>query len=171
MSDSELKVPFKSVADVLLNDEDGNIRNSGKWPLLIDANGAALTFLRYRNVNYLNALNQNDMQEEKIRMALLGSIRHGKPLVIDMMDADLFNVVTENINKIQPNLMQDLMSRKLLQDENYMSLVKSSDDKMYQSNDFMHQFSANFMFILVTKMASPPPHITGNMLPVRVVMG
>merc|ERR1712168_1309194 len=107
-----------------------------------------------------NALNQNDMREEKIRMALIGSIRHGKPLVIDMMDADLFNVVSENINKIQPNLMQDLLSKKLLQDENYMSLVRSSDEQMYQSNNFMHQFAANFTFILVTKMTSPPPHVT-----------
>ena len=43
--------------------------------------------------------------------------RHGKPLVIDMMDADLLSAVTEAVDKIQPNLMQDLLSKKLLRDE------------------------------------------------------
>ena len=39
-----------------------------------------------------------------------------------MMDADLMNAVTEAVNKVKPNLMQDLLSKKLLQDEKCVAL-------------------------------------------------
>ena len=41
-----------------------------------------------------------------------------------MMDADLMNAVTDAVNKVKPNLMQDLLSKKLLQDEKYVVLFE-----------------------------------------------
>ena len=60
---------------VILKDEDRNIRNSGKWPLLIDISEQASTFLGYQDANYLCAFNSKEMEEDRIRMGLLGAIR------------------------------------------------------------------------------------------------
>ena len=47
-----------------------------RWPLIIDPNGQAATFLRYRDTNYLCALSPTQMEPEKVRMSVLGSIRY-----------------------------------------------------------------------------------------------
>lgn len=46
-----------------------------RWPLVIDPSGQAAIFLRYRDTNYLNAVNPSDVSTETIRLALLGAIR------------------------------------------------------------------------------------------------
>jgi len=58
-----------------MRDVGNKIKESGKWPMLIDPTGQASTFLRYRDTNYMCALNPQDTQEEKIRLALIGAIR------------------------------------------------------------------------------------------------
>ena len=49
-----------------------------RWPLLIDTSPQSSTFLRYRDTNFMNALNPNHMQPEVIRMSLLGALRSVK---------------------------------------------------------------------------------------------
>lgn len=46
-----------------------------RWPLIIDTNQQAATFLRYRDTNYLNVCSPKNMETDTIRMALLGAIR------------------------------------------------------------------------------------------------
>ena len=46
-----------------------------KWPLLMDPSGNACTFLRYRDANYLNIANFQDLMEHRIRLSVLGGIR------------------------------------------------------------------------------------------------
>ena len=70
-----VKCNIRELDEVLMRDVGNRIKDSGKWPMLIDPTGQASTFLRYRDTNYLCALNPQDMQEEKIRLALLGAIR------------------------------------------------------------------------------------------------
>lgn len=94
-----VKVTIKELDDVLLRDVGNAIAESGKWvasisvpwvishyacihiscflrwPLIIDPSAQAATFLRYRDTNYLHALNPREMEPEKVRMALLGAIR------------------------------------------------------------------------------------------------
>ena len=41
----------------------------------MDPSGQAATFLRYRDTNYLDAMNPENMQPEKLTLALLGAIR------------------------------------------------------------------------------------------------
>lgn len=47
-----------------------------RWPLIIDPNGQAATFLRYRDTNYINTLSPAQMEPEKIRMSVLGAVRY-----------------------------------------------------------------------------------------------
>ena len=46
-----------------------------RWPLLIDSSPQTSTFLRYRDTNFLNALNPKQMESDVIRLALLGALR------------------------------------------------------------------------------------------------
>lgn len=46
-----------------------------RWPLVIDPSGQAATFLRYQDTNYVDAVNPDHLRPERIRLALLGSLR------------------------------------------------------------------------------------------------
>lgn len=46
-----------------------------RWPLVIDPSGQAATFLRYRDTNYVDTVNPDHLQPERIRLALLGALR------------------------------------------------------------------------------------------------
>ena len=54
----------------------------------MDVTDRCATFLKYRDTNYINAVDPTQMKPEVVRMALLGALRYGKPIVIDMMDLD-----------------------------------------------------------------------------------
>ena len=80
-----ITIPLKGLTGVMSPPEESSegdlntanaIEGSGRWPLLIDEQERAATFLRYRNVNYLAVMNSNDMEPERIRLALLGGIRY-----------------------------------------------------------------------------------------------
>ena len=77
--------------------------NSRRYP------GKASTFLRYRDVNFLSVLNSNEMEKERIRKAILGALRFGKPVVFDMEDANLFDQINTFIDNVQPGLYHSLL--------------------------------------------------------------
>jgi hypothetical protein len=58
-----------------MKDVGNKIAESGKWPLLIDHGKLATTFLRYRDTNYIDCCNPQQMGPEVIRVALLGAIK------------------------------------------------------------------------------------------------
>lgn len=157
---------LKQIAKVLLEDSTGKIKDSGRWPLLVDSAGNATTFLRYRDSNCLCTANSNDMQPETIRKALIGSIRFGKPFLIDMLDTDMYNFMEKSFNEISPNLMQDVMSKKVLEEEEYLKLVTEDDGNLYEPQNFDRV--NDFMFVVATKRDPPPDDLLALMLPVKV---
>jgi len=163
-----LECNLKELEDVLIKDVGERIKSSGRWPLLIDPAGQSAMFLRYRNTNYLCAINPTEAKPEKIRLALLGGIRFGKPFVLDMMEADMFDIISDIMDQIQPNLMKSLMSKEIVKEENYMKLVKPSDDSQYQSSQFMHQFADQFQFVIITKKENPPQSLLDKTYPIKI---
>ncbi|CAL8257183.1 unnamed protein product [Lota lota] len=115
--------------DVLIKDVGGKIRHDGRWPLVVDTSGQAATFLRYRDTNYLNAMNPDEIQSDRLRVALLGAIRFGKPLVIDMKEVELFDMVLSHLDQVMPGLGKELFSEELLREErcsmNHSSFCKT----------------------------------------------
>lgn len=69
-----------------------SLSRTNAWPglgwavLLVDPGRQAQTFLRYRDVNYLNYCSSRHTQPSSVRMALLGAVRYGKPCVLDLGD-------------------------------------------------------------------------------------
>uniref|UniRef100_A0A8C7RCG7 IQ motif and ankyrin repeat domain-containing protein LOC642574 homolog n=1 Tax=Oncorhynchus mykiss TaxID=8022 RepID=A0A8C7RCG7_ONCMY len=141
-----------------------------RWPLLVDTYGQAATFLRYRDTNYLDALHPGDMQPEKLRLALLGAIRFGKPLVINMMEVDLFESVQNQLDQVNPGLSEQLMNKELLQEERYLSLVRSTDGPQYARTEFMLDRIEKFSLVLVTKQRHPPDALLTAFYPIHVML-
>ncbi|XP_045067397.1 IQ motif and ankyrin repeat domain-containing protein 1-like [Coregonus clupeaformis] len=156
--------------EVLIKDVGGKIKQDGRWPLLVDTSGQAATFLRYRDTNYLDALHPGDIQPDKLRLALLGAIRFGKPLVINMMEVDLFESVQKQLDQVNPGLSEQLMNKELLQEERYLSLVRSTDGPQYARTEFMLDRIEKFSLVMVTKQRHPPDALLTAFYPIQVML-
>ncbi|KAI8521319.1 IQ motif and ankyrin repeat domain-containing protein 1 [Branchiostoma belcheri] len=165
---SGIKVTVRELDDVLIRDVGNKIKDSGKWPLVIDESSQATTFLRYQDTNYMNSLNPVHMEPERIRMAVLGAIRFGKPAVLDMLDVDMFETASMKFDGVQSGLMDAIMTKEILQESRYMALVKESDPKEYQPSNFLHAKSDNFRFFIVTKLRYPPQDLLDKTYPIRI---
>ncbi|XP_078145038.1 IQ motif and ankyrin repeat domain-containing protein 1-like [Centroberyx gerrardi] len=161
---------LRDLDEVLIKDVGGKIQRDGRWPLLVDSSGQAATFLRYRDTNYLNALNPEDMRPGKLRGALLGAIRFGKPLVIDMMEVELFDVVGDQLEQVKPGLSKELMSKELLQEERYLGIVHSSDGPQYDRTEFRSDRIEKFCLVLITKQRHPPDNLLTAFYPIEVML-
>ena len=95
-----IDVDYEDIIEVLWKDVHKKVRNSGKWPFVVDPTLKTQTFLRYRDIVYINVLASREMEEERLRMHILGALRYGKPLVFDMMDVDMVKEMREKINQV-----------------------------------------------------------------------
>ncbi|XP_027416281.1 IQ motif and ankyrin repeat domain-containing protein 1 isoform X8 [Bos indicus] len=163
-----LKCQVSELHDVLMKDVGDRIRADGRWPLVIDPSGQAATFLRYQDTNYVDAVNPDHLRPERIRLALLGALRFGKPLVFDLREVDLFPAVQQQLEAVQPGLVQELLGRGLLEQERYLSLLRPTDGPEYSPNQFQEARLQHFRLFFVTKVRWPPAEQLQVLLPVRV---
>ncbi|XP_055402848.1 IQ motif and ankyrin repeat domain-containing protein 1 [Bubalus kerabau] len=163
-----LKCQVSELHDVLMKDVGDRIRADGRWPLVIDPSGQAATFLRYQDTNYVDAVNPDHLRPERIRLALLGALRFGKPLVFDLREMDLFPAVQQQLEAVQPGLAQELLGRGLLEQERYLSLLRPTDGPEYGPNQFQEARLQHFRLFFVTKVRWPPAEQLQVLLPVRV---
>ncbi|KAH9487709.1 hypothetical protein Btru_069463 [Bulinus truncatus] len=150
-----LKVVIKELDDVLFRDVGNRISDSGKWPLVIDISGQAGTFLRYRDTNYICSLRPADMDINNIRLGLLGALRYGKPLVLDMMEVDMFETCVDMFDQVMKDLMTSIIDKTILKEEKYKKLIKPTDGADYEVTKFNETRVSKFMFIILTKNPIP----------------
>ncbi|KAL8181388.1 UNVERIFIED_CONTAM: hypothetical protein K2H54_000549 [Gekko kuhli] len=165
-----LKCSVQELDDVLFKDVGGKIHSDGRWPLVIDPSGQAAIFLRYRDTNYLNAVNPSDMSVETIRLALLGAIRYGKPLVFDMMEVDMFDTVKKQLERLEPGLAEALLGGTILANERYLSLLRPTDGPEYADTEFQAARTEKFRLFVVTKQQHPSEDLLQTLLPIQVVL-
>ncbi|XP_063499771.1 IQ motif and ankyrin repeat domain-containing protein 1 [Symphalangus syndactylus] len=96
-----LKCQVTELHDVLMKEVGSHIRADCRWPLVIDPSGQVATFLRYQDTNYVDMANPEHLRPERMRLALLGALRYGKPLVFDLREVDLFPVVQRQLEAAQ----------------------------------------------------------------------
>uniref|UniRef100_A0ABM5GDA6 IQ motif and ankyrin repeat domain-containing protein 1 isoform X8 n=1 Tax=Pogona vitticeps TaxID=103695 RepID=A0ABM5GDA6_9SAUR len=165
-----LRCSVQELDDVLLKDVGGRIQADGRWPVIIDSSGQAAIFLHYRDTNYLSTVNPSDMDVETIRLALLGALRYGKPLVFDMMEINMFDTVKKQLERIETGLVEAVLSKKILEHERYLSLVRPTDGPEYAETEFQAARTEKFKLFVVTKCAHPPEELLQRLLPVQVVL-
>ncbi|KAM7075400.1 IQ motif and ankyrin repeat domain-containing protein 1 isoform 6-T6 [Molossus nigricans] len=163
-----LKCQVTELHDVLMKDVGDRIQADGRWPLVIDPSGQAATFLRYQDTNYVDAVNPDHLRPERIRLALLGALRYGKPLVFDLREVDLFPVVQQQLEAVQRGLAQELLSRRLLEQDRYLSLLRPTDGPEYGPTQFQEARLGQFRLFFVTKVPWPPAEQLQVLLPVHV---
>ncbi|XP_046581910.1 IQ motif and ankyrin repeat domain-containing protein 1-like [Haliotis rubra] len=139
--------------------EEANSKDPKKWPLVIDLQGNVATFFRYRDANVLQAELPGDLDADKLRRALLGALRFGKPLVLDMGSHDIREV--EMVNDVEKNLLDSLLDKTLLDDERYLTLVKDQDEKEYHNSAYYA--TDRFSFVVITTNPSPNTLIAARM--------
>ena len=168
------QINIKEFDDMILRDLSGIIKNSAeKWPLIIDQNDQASTFLRYRDTNYLNCLDMQSMQGEKFRRSLIGAIRYGKPFVLDLMqyDQELIESVKMVCGQIDyPNLFEELFNKKMMYKDNFMRLVKLEiDGKEYEHHNFNEIRLKNFKVLILTANPYPNDKLMKITMPIKIV--
>lgn len=161
-------MPVKQLGKVLAPDPEVNWCKSGKWPCLLDPSTTAGTFLRYRDTNYLQAVSPKEMESERIRKALLGGLRFGKPLVIDLGEIDRFDMITTQINRVQEGLMEKILNKSILQVENFETLVKDEDGDEYKPDKFTGGMADQFVFLVIIAGEVPPPDASNKMFYILV---
>ena len=165
-----VKANIRELEEILMRDVGNKIRDSGKWPLIIDPSGQVSIFLKYRDTNFIDMFIPTHTVSDTVRLALLGAIRFGKMLVIDMRDVDMWYQVAVMFEQVQPDLLASLLSRDILQEEKYMSLVKPEDSEEYQKVTFMHGRVHKFCMTVLTKLAYPPESLLDILYPISIVL-
>ncbi|XP_045142751.1 IQ motif and ankyrin repeat domain-containing protein 1 [Echinops telfairi] len=165
-----LKCQVTELHDVLMKDVGDRIHSDGRWPLVIDPSGQAATFLRYQDTNYLDTMNPEHLRPERMRLALLGALRYGKPLVFDLREVDMFQAVQWQLEEVQAGLAQELLSRRLLEEERYLSLLRPADGPEYEPTQFQAERLVHFRLFFVTQVRWPPAEQMQILLPVRVLL-
>ncbi|XP_030839061.1 putative IQ motif and ankyrin repeat domain-containing protein [Strongylocentrotus purpuratus] len=152
-----MEIELKDLAAVL-KDDDGKIKSTGKWPMIVDGGGRAAVFLRYQGGNCLDAISPADMQAESIRKRLIGSIRYGNNFTLDFGDSDMFNSCKDRFDEINKDLMNDVLDKSILQKYEY--LITDEDGPDYEKDKFLPHVTCNFQFIILSKI--DPAQELGN---------
>ncbi|KAK3259728.1 hypothetical protein CYMTET_31288 [Cymbomonas tetramitiformis] len=163
-----IRIELKELDEVLMRDVGNKIRDSGKWPLVIDVSKQVSVFLRYTDTNYVNACSSTNMEPNKLRRSLLGGIRYGKPMVLDLMDVDLMDEIERAFDVIEFGLFDEIMSKGLLQNEAYMKLIRKDDGEEYHPNKFQDSRAQKFKLIIITSNRDPKESLVESTYVMRV---
>ena len=168
-----LKINIREMDEIIMRDLSDVIKNSvEKWPLLIDESDQAQTFLRYRDTNYINALDVQSMQPNRLRLALIGAVRYGKAFVLDLMqyDRELLQAFRVVCQQIDPDFFDMVCSKKLTLNENYMKFVRlQTDGNEYEAHNFNQTRLDNFKVIFITSNSYPSKELVSITMPIKIV--
>ncbi|KAK2145660.1 hypothetical protein LSH36_666g01019 [Paralvinella palmiformis] len=105
------------------------------------------------------------MEKESLRMALLGALRYGKALVLDIQETDMFDQCTRMFDEIQPGLMKTILNRSILSESEYSKLITDADLPEYDKFRFN---TDGFAFVVLTSMTSPSKTLIEQTYPIIV---
>merc|ERR1711971_1553424 len=107
------------------------------------------------------------LEPGKIRLALLGALRYGKPFLFDMSPgADLYDSLKDSMDVALPGLLDMVLDKSILKEENIEKLLKDDDPNEYNIHDF--SLTDGFRFIVLTD--GPTPTKFSNKM-MKVVVG
>lgn len=90
--------------------------------------------------------------------------------MFDLGEADLFPVVRQQLEAVQPGLAQELLGGGLLEQERYLSLLRPADRPEYSPSRFQPARLGRFRTIFVTEAQWPPAEQLQALLPVWVLL-
>ena len=128
-----------------------------------------MTFFQYRDVNLAYAYRPDDVEPTALRKKLLGALRYGKPLVLDYLSMAVDEeAVRALFDAVLPGLLQLILSKQILKEENYSQLVQEGDDPDYALDAWKPRNLEFFHFILVSKLPKLPEWCTDSFFILKV---
>jgi hypothetical protein len=123
---------------------------------------------RYMDSNYVNALSPYDMERERLRRSVLGALRYGKPLVLDLMEVDVWGSMHEQFNAASPGLLPLLISGDVVKEQHYARLVKPGDGDEYALCRFGDDRLQLYRFVVTTTLKFPDETLLGALHVFRI---
>lgn len=88
--------------------------------------------------------------------------------MFDLREVDLFPAVQRQLEAVQQGLAQELLSRRLLEQDRYLSLLRPTDGPEYGPTQFQESRLEQFRLFFVTQVRWPPAEQLQVLLPVQV---
>ncbi|XP_072170215.1 IQ motif and ankyrin repeat domain-containing protein 1-like [Diadema setosum] len=151
-----VEIELKDLATVL-KDDDGTMKSSKKWPLVVDPSGRASVFLRYQGGNYVDTHSPDSMQPSSLRRVLLGALRYGTQCILDFGDTDMLNIIKDRLEEIHKGLAADILDKSII--EKFAYLIHESDGPDYEESKFGPLITAAFEFIILSKLEASPEQL------------
>ena len=94
--------------------------------------------------------------------------RYGKPMVLNMMESDMWDSCVDAFDKIEPGLMMTVLSKKICEPDVYIKLYRDGvDDRLQFENKYNYNVEG-FKFMVITQVAAPSEAMLQQMYCVKV---
>jgi hypothetical protein len=138
------------------------------WPVLIDVSGKAPVFFRYRDANYVDTFRPRDLEPDALRRALIGSLRYGKALVVDLRDACMWHFVEEAFDAVRPGLWAVVLDgAKLRAQAAWEPLIRPEDGPRYHVSEWREPVTAEATIVFLTSASAADELAPAGVFPVR----
>ena len=134
-----------------------------------DLGGKAITYFEYSDCSLCCYGRPSEIDPASLRKKLLGALRYGKPLVLDMMSMELDHDLIEAVfDAVMPGLLDKILTKKVLREEIYTQLITEDDGEEYKPAFFSEKALDHFQFIMISKLPVPPEWCTESFFIMRV---
>eukprot|EP00759_Apiculatamorpha_spiralis_P040908 PhF_6_TR39669/c0_g1_i2/m.58897 len=166
-----IEIPLRQVAEVVLRDSERHLAKCpSKWPLVIDPSGSCEVFFRYRDTNVIDTFQPSNMEADKIRVAILGSLRYGKPLIVNLHDVPMLDAIQTACARVDKDLWTNLLNKNIKQKEVFMKLVKQPQDgERYLERNFSSQNIEEMGIVFLTSAMYLDEEIMKMFIPFSVM--
>ncbi|RLN96187.1 hypothetical protein BBJ28_00001656 [Nothophytophthora sp. Chile5] len=154
-----LRVSLKELPDAM----DTAVYVLEKFPLLVDPSGQAARFLKYQRGSMLMAANPADMASDSLRRHLVGALKHGSLLIINL-DA-LVSMELEQFFTPESFPREVFSRQELFPPEVLGRLLRPSE-----GDPGINEFIVNdhFKLVVLCRAATPPPATAKEMCVIHV---
>lgn len=172
------EVSITDLNNVLVRDLGNRTREGTRWTLVIDPNDCAKKLLFYSGNVVLGFFKAEEMEPERIRIALLTMIRAGGTVAVDLFSFGVGidrELLAEPFDRIRPGLFEDLCSRSLLQRPKgsqghlFQKLITKEEkvDK-FRIELFDEEHIQRFKFVILTSTEHPHKDLVDSFDVLRV---
>lgn len=159
----DVEISIAQLEDVIFSDVGGHMALTNKVvPFVVDPTGNGLTFLTYRNALLVDIANSHHMHPQQMKLNILGCLRFGKPLLINLRDKPLVEalaILKAKCDGCHPLLYQWLIVEKSIKTPaKYEALIDDSilaENAELNKKRFTPVFTEKFVVALMTQQPLP----------------